>query len=515
MTFIARPAPGASYGGPNPLHLFRNPNPTANRKAIAIGLTQGASTVAAENAFYYVEARGNTQSNFDNGLPAGGVLIYYVNELVPQGEGPVILRDENLVTSTLDDASYEVGDVVVIPGTGITISVLAGTGGAPFDIQVDYTAPITDYNVSIVRGDTINGRFYDWFSPDIWVDSPKNGWNQGAGPLPHDQREQPVAGMVNRLYARFRNAGPATAFDFDVRFRISEPYHTVGGEADFDKFVGMKHITSLGVGDRIEFIDWTPAAGGTHACLKVDLINLVGTDTNANDNWAQENLETVTSVTASPFHPVTYSYNLTNPYEIASLFYFRAEGVPDGWDVDLLPRKIRLAPGERITGQATITPPKDAELCTSEWIAVTSWAPRGDTLIRVGGGVVQVDLRRPTVIDLTADALPCKGNDLEWLFEQLKKAGKEFDPETVRRDCVRINSKGCLEPPVAGVEIILKYVDPLGNVTYHTVVTDANGCYEDFMVSTTPGNWQVEAEYPGSKCDAPDTSDPVIVCWCR
>ena len=65
------------------------------------------------------------------------------------------------------------------------------------------------------------------------------------------------------------------------------------------------------------------------------------------------------------------------------------------------------------------------------------------------------------------------------------------------------------------MEIILKYVDPLGNVTYHTVVTDANGCYEDFMVSTTPGNWQVEAEYPGSKCDGPDTSDPVIVCWCR
>jgi hypothetical protein len=515
VTFIPRPAPGASYGGPNPLRLFHNHNQTANRKAIAIGLTQGAATVAAENAFYYIEARGDAGVHYDSGLPAGGVLIYHVNELVPQGEGPVILRDENLVTLTLDDASYEVGDVVTLPGTGITITVLAGTGGAPFDIQVDYTAPVTDYNLSITRGDTINSRFYDWFSPDIWVDSPKNGWNQGSGPLPHDQREQPVAGMVNRLYARFRNAGPATAFDFDVRFRISEPYHTVGGEADFDRFVGMKHITSLGVGESIEYVDWTPATGGTHVCLKVDLINLVGTDTNPNDNWAQENLETVTSVTASPFHPVTYSYNLTNPYDIASLFYFRAEGVPDGWEVDLLPRKIRLAPGERITGQATITPPKDAEVCTSEWIAVTSWAPRGDTLIRVGGGVVQVDLRRPTVIDLTADAMPCKGNDLEWLFEQLKRAGEQFDPETVRRDCVRISSQGCLEPPVAGVEIILKYVDPLGNVTYHTVLTDANGCYEDFMVSTTPGNWQVEAEYPGSKCDAPGHSRPVVVCWCR
>jgi len=321
--------------------------------------------------------------------------------------------------------------------------------------------------------------------------------------------------MVNRLHAKVRNAGPATAFDLDVRFRISDPYHTVGGEADFDTFVGIKHITSLPPGETIEFVEWTPAATGTHVCLKVDLINLVGTDTNAHDNWAQENLETVASVTASPFHPVTYSYNLTNPYDRPSLFYFRAEGVPDGWDIQLVPRKIHLARGERITGTATITPPKDAEVCTSEWIAITSWAPRGDTLISVGGGVVQVDLRRSTVIDLAAEAFPCKGDDLERLFEHLKQEGEAFDPKTVRRDCVRIGAKGCLEPPIAGVEVILKYVDPFGNVTYRTVVTDANGCFEDFMVSATPGTWQVEAEFPGDKCNGPDRSRPVSVCWCR
>jgi hypothetical protein len=219
-------------------------------------------------------------------------------------------------------------------------------------------------------------------------------------------------------------------------------------------------------------------------------------------------------VTSSPFHPVTYSYNLTNPYDIASLFYFRAESVPDGWTVDLLPRKVRLAPGERITGQATITPPKDAMVCTSEWIAVTSWAPRGDTLIRVGGGIVQVDLRRPAIIDLKAEAVPCRGQDFELLVEQMKRAGEEVDWEAIRRACHRIGAKGCLEPPMAGVEIILKYVDPLGNVTYRTVVTDENGCYEDFMVGATPGNWRVEAEFPRGKCEAPDQSRPVIVCWC-
>ena len=105
------------------------------------------------------------------------MLIYYVNELIPQGEGPVILRDKNLLTQGLNDAFFGVGDVVTIPGTGITLTVQAGTGGADFNIQVAYTAPVTDYNVFITRGDTINGEFYPCFSPDIWVDSPKNGFN--------------------------------------------------------------------------------------------------------------------------------------------------------------------------------------------------------------------------------------------------------------------------------------------------------------------------------------------------
>ena len=145
----------------------------------------------------------------------------------------------------MSDAAFTVGDVITLPGTGITLTVQAGTGGARFNIQVDYTAPVTDYNVFITRGDTIDGQFFSYFSPDIWVDSPKNGFNLGGGPPPHDQRENPVAGVANRLYARVHNAGPGAAFDFDVRFRISEPYHTVGGEADFDKFVGIEHVGSL------------------------------------------------------------------------------------------------------------------------------------------------------------------------------------------------------------------------------------------------------------------------------
>jgi hypothetical protein len=516
IEYIPRPAPGASYTGLNPIPLFRNPSGAANRKAIAIGLSEGAATLADENAFYYVEARRNTQPNFDAGLPGSGVLIYYVNEQIPQGEGPVILRDKNLLTTHVGDAFFVVGDVVSIPGTGITIAVLAGGGGAPFSIRVDYTAPVTDYNVRITRGDTIGGNFFDWLSPDIWVDSPKNGFNLGTGPPPHEQRDNPVAGVVNRIYARVRNTGPATAFDFDIRFRISEPYHTVGGEADFDTFVGIKHVSSLAAGAEIrEFVEWTPASGDDpHTCVAVDLINLVGTDTNEHDNWAQENLDVVTSVTSSPFHPVTHRYNLTNPYSQERLFYFRPEGVPDGWDVALQPRKIRLQPGQRMFGEITITPPKDAEVCTSQHIAVTSWAPRGDTLIRIGGAVVQVDLRRPTTMTFDAGARGCDGRDLERLLEEAKERGEQIDSERLRKECVRITTQGCLDPPQAGVEVILKYVDPSGNVTYRTAVTDEDGCFEDLMVDAGSGTWHVEADYPGGKCEAPTRPRPAIVCWC-
>lgn len=85
----------------------------------------------------------------------------------------------------------------------------------------------------------------------------------------------------------------------------------------------------------------------------------------------------------------------------------------------------------------------------------------------------------------------------------------------MRKRCGRMVVQGCLEPPIPGQEIILKYVDPLGNVTYRTVKTDQNGCFEDFFVSVTGGTWQVSAEYPGGKCEAPKVEGPITVCWCH
>ena len=39
------PPPGASYAGPNPIPIFANSSTATNRKAIAIGLSEGAGTL--------------------------------------------------------------------------------------------------------------------------------------------------------------------------------------------------------------------------------------------------------------------------------------------------------------------------------------------------------------------------------------------------------------------------------------------------------------------------------------
>ncbi len=105
----------AATPGLTRIPLFRNTSAGANRKAIAIGLTQGRATLAAGGRLLLRGGRVTETRPLRVALPGSGVLVYYVNELVPQGEGPVILRDKNLLTPGLGDAFFSVGDVIDDP----------------------------------------------------------------------------------------------------------------------------------------------------------------------------------------------------------------------------------------------------------------------------------------------------------------------------------------------------------------------------------------------------------------
>jgi hypothetical protein len=118
--------------------------------------------------------------------------------------------------------------------------------------------------------------------------------------------------------------------------------------------------------------------------------------------------------------------------------------------------------------------------------------------------VVQVDLRRQTLLTLDTNIDRCKGNDQPPGLI----AGLAFVQAPASPRCIRITAKGCTIPPMPNQQIIVKFVDPDGNPVYHTVTTDSLGCYEDFLVTVKDGNWKVEAEYVGDKCQGPAQTPP-------
>lgn len=503
ITFIPRPAAGSSTN--QTLGLNHVTSTAANRKAIAIGLTPGVANFANETVYFMVEARKAGDANVDDLVPETGVLIYRVNKNISQGEGPVRIIDTDLTTAAgeppLKDAALAVGqNTTNINGTGLDVAVAAGTGGANFNVTINFDPPETDNDTRITVGDP------SWTSPDIWIDSQKDGFDENEGRTPQDRGDDPVTGEVNRIYVRINNPGDGNAFDFDVFVRVSEPYHTVGGNADFNVFVEKKHFTILNAGaTETFFVNWTPNNDGNpHSCIEVSIPNVFN-DVNPNNNRAQQNTTEVASTTASPYTSVTYPFTLTNPQNYQALFYFRPEGIPNDWTYTLTPRSAVLNAGEKVNASLTLQPPIDAAVCQDMKVSVSSWEATGNTLVRVGGGTVNVQLRKQTNLDITAKDTCNYRRRKDVIYSSTNPGQTTGAASNVK---CGILSGGCTNPPLPFTEIVIKYTTEDGYPFYKTVTTDAYGCFSDFFETVEGGLWEVSATFPGDSCQGPATGGP-------
>ncbi len=221
-------------------------------------------------------------------------------------------------------------------------------------------------------------------------------------------------------------------------------------------------------------------------------------DVNTYNNSAQQNTNEVQSSHSSPYETVVYYFGVTNPYDVPQLLYFKTEGLPQGWTGLLNPPSALLNAHQRIEGTLTVHPPDDAVPCTEHRIILTSWMPRGNTLVKLGGGVLQVNLRNRTDITIDKNVSICdkKRTSSADTPVAVMASGLHF----MLPDCVYISVKGCTDPPRPNEEIIIRYEDPDGNPVYHTVLTDEYGCYSDTYVVAEGGDWEVSAEYPGGDC---------------
>lgn len=508
IVFVPRPARGARFTQ-QAIPLAAQTDAAAGRKvAIALGLTPGVGTFTDETAFYFVEAR--AKAGADAALADGGLLVYYVNTRIPQGQGPVIVRDHGTSTPGLHDATLHVGQSETPAGTGITVTyagTASGAAGTSHLVDIDYAPPPTGYDVSIDTGNP------GWTSPDIWVDNQSDGYDEVAGRVPSDRGDVAVGNEENRIYARVHNAGPADAFDVEVAFFISEPYHTVGGEADFT-FLKSVVIPRLAPGDTTVHVPWMPTVNDPHTCVKVVLRRLLD-DTNGANNAAQQNLEVKWSTSSSPHQPVDFNFQVTNPDPVPRLVYFRADQVPAGWDKQFTPAKVLLQPNQRFTGSLRLAPPPDAKNCTRHDIAVTAWTPESHTLVRMGGTTVRVNLAKQADLTLATELVPCTREEIaegERAAAETKPPLTHREPERVKPvACVRLRASGCTDPRQPNAEVVVRYLDPAGQPVYRTVRTDANGCYEDFFATAEGGDWTIGASIAQQGCLAPAVATETLV----
>ena len=522
ILFIPRPERGGIYESPTPLELYHQSTAAEDENVgIAIGLSPGVTALEEETHFFYLEARDNTLGNFDSVAPGTGVLMYYVNAETPGGRGPVMIRDHGVSPGhDLTLAAIPPGDFESPEGTGIIASVASGPADGPdYLINLTYEPPVTDYDVYITRGDPAH------ISPDIWIQKQPYDYDETSIPAdPEDRMDEAVGGQENRIWALVHNRGDgAEASNVDVLFHISEPYHTVGDIPDFE-FFKNKIIPSIPAGEsRAVYVTWTPEVEEPHSCVWVDLQNLFD-DNNAENNDAQQNLSTDWSTHSSPYSTIIFPFQIKNGESEPQLMYFRSDGVPKGWAKSFAPPKVYLGPGETAFAQISVTPPEEAPDCTSYDTQITAWTPRGDTLVKVGGTSLVMNLGKALNVDFEAKVIPCEG---EVLKETIRECCEEYyryckeNPEACREDkgecgpsqcpCVMIDVRGCTNPPLKNEEIEIRYRDEDGNPVYHFVITDEYGCFHDYMVATEPGEWEVDVSAGGEDCIAPGDAGTTVV----
>lgn len=493
IAYIPRPPKGCQRAGQPPIEIHvQSILKSGQTGAIAVGLTEGVTIFHEEHHFYWVEARDPALSKTDAKVPAKGVVAYYANKLIPQGQAPVVVHDANPATADLKDAAMAVGGSVSPAGTGITIKVVSeDIQTSSYKVNVEYVPPPTDYNIYVRKGKP------SWTSPDIWVDNQRDGggyhaYDAKTGLSAGPTNEQPLGGQDNRLYARVHNNGPATAYNVEVNFHLSAPYHTVGGKADFNlyKSVFIKKIDPANYQD--VHVVWKPkATGDPHNCVRVELRRMVS-DTNSGDNDAQQNLKVDQAKKSSPYDPVTFTYHVTNPEEQPQLVILRADDVPADWSHVLSPTSRLLQPSERWQGELLLRPPDGAQVCTDHSIHITAWTPGGDTLIPLGGTTVDVQLRNRTEIELEDVRVQVQ--------DCTSKLVPYFDAAFMPASCAVAQVIGCTVPPRPGDRVVVGYHDPAGNPVYHTVVTGRDGCFRDTYAGGQGGDWRATAFYAGNRC---------------
>jgi len=396
------------------------------------GDIQALKVKISDSVYYMVEVI--EQKSEDAWLPDEGVYIYIVDKNEPNDD-ECTDQDGNPGTASVNDCLYDVGDTFTDVAHGIYISVDSFSFDG-FDISVTNAADGAS-DLMITKWGNPPGHPGPYETPDIWCDSPVNGYghyrHRDGNDNPIGIGDEPLLNEFNRLYARIWNIGDVDASGVTVTFYENKPIGV--GDSGTWGYIGEATVNVPKGTSRTCYALWKPSYNTAdkpdglqdiHSCVKVVISKHIAEDDTGN-NLAQENIGTfeVLSTGApvpnakldSRFGPVTGTFNIVNPFKEYKNIYINVVDVTPGWNVTGINvgEIVNFAPGEKIKYDIEIIPGPDIEFTDkveAHLIACVEVVPNDDPsfigdihLMPYGGVTISATVVYRSQLDINAKIL--------------------------------------------------------------------------------------------------------------
>jgi M6 family metalloprotease-like protein len=484
--------------------------------------------------FYGYQIENRRQINGDERLPSGGVLLTLVDESPNTILKTIVLDDPGSVGDN-NQAALEVGDSYVDGGNGVTIDYQAQNADIA-TVRIRY-APPPNPNPSITPWGAP-----PWETPDIWIDSERNGWGTyrytDGGGQPAGNGDDAWVAHANRVHVRVRNTGPGPASTVRAEVYVNSPPGMGDAGAAWD-YLGTIVFPSIAAGGSAEdFVLWTPTLG-QHTCLKVVILDTPN-ETSTVDNRAQENVSAFDTTDGSPFKPVLTRLQVNNPFpDRDTEVIFHVRDIPDDWGVLVDPPRMTLKAGTSDWVAFGIFPSplgEQDDRYRTGYLArpkIEAQVPYADTFIPIGGVEVWTHLVDKTSLDCKVGRREgerrrqgaVEDNGQRQRHPPLDAMGAKLMPRpeqppsssSIERTRALID-RGALvraEPPpfdiaIGDVVLVSGRLDPdvAGSIiavelfagetrAVELTKTDGRGNYAVAFRAPAPGIWQVQASFAG------------------
>lgn len=357
--------------------------------------------------------------------------------------------------------------------------------------------------------------FGQFESPDIWVDSKKNGFNTYPPSQQLDTDGVPMGpgdplwpNETNRIWFRVRNIGDIGAEATQAKVFASQAVIfsgkcASGASPGPEELVGERPIPFLEpLEEYQDFVEWKPTESGP-VRIRVEVTPIEG-ETSILNNTAIETTFIANSLQVKANGPKAvnvFKAIVSNPCEHPIFIMAIPVEVPpvpdprDPWEVNLSSRKIlKLNPGQQETLVVGVKAPLSALPGETGEISVamfqlTSSAPASMSEKITYQEADRIQFDEPELIGV-----------LKILGQVVERASISCEaPRRPVEVSTPVTITGAIKPLHGESPLALKYISPSGESYIRDISTDREGNYSDSFSPEETGRWTVQAFWQGDE----------------